>query len=209
MFSGYLAYTFYNLKMISSAPRFDKVFLKDGESKEFGVNYTPSVVTSSIKRGAYDGTRYLARFQDGALKFSDVAAANGIHQNEIEIVNAQGVITQEGDKGLIELKTNYKKIYLFSIDEKLVVDSFRPEVVVNFEGECLIENKCLTMVSTGRSGDLRMMLVPEGVKQKKLYKEVHKPEEVAVFKSLQVSDGEKVVDYAASDYVLIGADMLE
>lgn len=65
------------------------------------------------------------------------------------------------------------------------------------------------MVSTGRSGDLRMMLVPEGVKQKKLHKEVHKPKEVAVFKSLKVSDGEKVVGYLASDYVLIGADMLE
>lgn len=91
----------------------------------------------------------------------------------------------------------------------MVVDSFRPEVVVNSEGECLIDNKCLTMVSTGRSGDLRMMLVPEGVKQKKLHKEVYKPEEVAVFKSLKVSDGEKVVGYLASDYVLIGADMLE
>lgn len=92
MFSGYLACIFYNLKMINSALRFDKIFLKDGESREFGLNYTPSVVTSSIERGAYDGTRYLDRFKDGELKFSDVAAASGIHQNEIEIVNAKGVI---------------------------------------------------------------------------------------------------------------------
>lgn len=89
--------------------------------------------------------------------------------------------------------------------ENYVLDRFESRVTVSFERQILTGTKCQTNISS-TSGDLHVILYPEGIKQDKVFNKVHKPQEVGVFKSLLVSDSNNKLSYEEGDDVLIGAD---
>lgn len=181
--------------------------LKNGETKFFGVESVSTNGQTMSSRWSYDKTRYEWERNHGELKINHASESAGIHQSEIEINGGFGSVSSNEGNVNIVATSNYDKFYLFNVNKDFIVDSFSKKIDVKYGMKSLSDEPCRSLISTG-GNRLSIMLVPEGVKSKKVHKAIHKKNTIGVFSYLKVSDKNKTINYSAGDYVLVGANSL-
>ena len=177
--------------------------LNEGELVKFGKD-KKFTGTSRMSRGAYDGSGYLLQWDYGKLTINDVEQTNGKHPNDLSVELCYGDIvgTEKGYK--LNVKTHSNTIYLFRLDDPFLLDSFSNNIQVEIEAQTLDLKPCPLVYST--FSDLSIRALPEGVKNKELFKREHPEETIGTFSKFVVMDGDKTQSFSAGDYVIIGAD---
>lgn len=187
---------------------FEKHELNLGEIKAFNDSIKGTIFQFSLRRGAYDLSRYkLEGNNDGSLKLFNLHGASGNHQNELEIKYCSGNIKRDADTITIQVKSHFNKLYIFSIEKKGIVDSLSNNVQIKLVAKTLKNEYCPSLVSTYNG--LSLVALPSNIKEKEIYKPFHSDKTIGVFSYFAIYDEHgNVKNYPPNDYVIIGGNAL-
>ncbi|MGB0851319.1 MAG: hypothetical protein ACPGTP_08720, partial [Bacteroidia bacterium] len=188
----------FSFKSKDKGEKYTDYSLKNNEIRYFGDKNGFVKGRTVSSRGAYDGSQYRWELVDDVLEIKYVGPADGPHQNELDLSKLYGDIRRSGDTVSISATSIFDKVYLFDVEREYTVDSFEKSIDIIFEMKPMSEKKCRTVISNHGSS-FRLILVPEKVRMKTVYKANHDLKTIGVFSFLEISDNNKTKKYGAGD----------
>lgn len=190
--------------------------LRPNQIVHFGeqVKDPKTYVLKSTNRGSYDSSSYSLLLDPfGNISVYNINGCKGKHQNELELLNCFGTITRSiSDTIKIHASTTFRKVFIFCIQQKTVIDSFEGDVDVAIVSRTLDGEVCPVIVN-GFDGtfesSMSITALPKNINFKEVFDRKHSDETVGMFSSLVVTDSKgELKQFAPNDYVLIGGNSM-
>ncbi|MFT5723385.1 MAG: hypothetical protein ACI9JN_000495 [Bacteroidia bacterium] len=185
--------------------------LEEGDSLSFGQEYiNESNISGSTRSHGYDGKRYNIDHENGVFVISKLHQSNIQSQNQVAASYVKGVMRYENDTLVIQLKSQFKYLYVSTLDSMKPLDVY--------QGECTI--KAVSKDLSGEFGSVYLSgmdmyewgwsiySLPIKVKKDELFKAEHPINTIAKFDLFQIENKGVTTTYNRTDLLLIGADEL-
>jgi hypothetical protein len=162
----------------------------------------------SYKRGGYDLSSYtIEGDKNAAMKLFNLNGTLGNHQNQLEILNCSGNIKRDYDTITIQAKSQYSKLYLFSIEKNGIVDSLTNRIQIKLVSKTLKNEYCPNLVRIFKGASI--VALPCKIKEKEIFKPFHSDKTIGIFSYFAVYDElGNVKNYPPNDYVIVGGNAL-
>lgn len=187
--------------------------LKDGDVVDYNhdsVFFSKGLLfaTANYKRGSFDGTSFeIEADKSGSVVLKNRKSCPNRNQSELSIFRTHGNLFRVGDTLKIWAGSGFKKVYLFSLDPKEMVDSFSNEVKIDLVSKTYKGAYCPNLVRFGTS--LEVIALPNGVKTKKIYVPIHGKNTIGTFTYFSIRDSKgKRKSLPQGDYIIFGGNTL-
>ena len=186
--------------------------LEEGDSLSFGrKTFVSKMNTSGSTRShSYDGKRYEIDHENGVFVLSHLHPSNVESQNEMSATYVTGKLMYVSDTLLIHLKSQYKYLYVATLDSTKPVDVYTGTCTIKAASKDLdgqVGKMYLSSIDNGY-GNWHISSLPKGVDKDQLYKKDHPRKTIAKFDLLQIENNGVIKTYNQTDLLIIGANEL-
>lgn len=185
-------------------------YFKKGELVVFSGAGAPEnkIISSSIKRGSYDGTRFDLNIDSNEnFILSQLRPAMGDKQDELMLVGCDGTAMYDGSNMAIEMQNSGKKYFLVDINSGAITKlNYRPKRIF-LESQDLKGNKAAFFspekANESITQSISILALPINVTKKALYASQHDSKTIAHFKSIRVEfENEQKIEFPRGCYML-------